>query len=94
MRGAQPFAFEDAPLLDARAFDDPLIAGVDHFGQFGIAQHVRRHIALNAGDRGAEFPHLCFRLIHAARFDGRLFGMGARAISRMPAARIERRCRG
>jgi hypothetical protein len=65
VRGAQPLALEDTPFLDTGAFDNPFVAGVDHLRQFGIAQNVRRHIAVHAGDRGFRFPHPFFRLAHA-----------------------------
>ena len=53
MRGAQPLALEDVALLDAGALGDPCIAGVDHARQLGIGEDVRRHIAVDGGDRGA-----------------------------------------
>ena len=67
MRGAEPLALEDVPFLDAGALDDPLVAGVDHLRQFGIGEHVGRHIAENPGDRGADrgLPDRFFRLAHA-----------------------------
>ena len=53
MRGAEPLAFQDMALLDAGALGDPLVGGVDHAREIVIGQHVRRHIAVDAGNGGA-----------------------------------------
>ncbi len=47
MRGAEPLALQDAPLLDAGALDDPGIGRVDQPGELGIVQHVVRKISAN-----------------------------------------------
>ena len=44
VRGTQPLAFEDATLLDAGAFADPFIAGVERAREHGIIEDVLRHI--------------------------------------------------
>ena len=58
MRCAEPFALENVPFADAGALDDPLVAGIDHLGQFGVGEKVGRQIAEHPGDRGADrgFP--------------------------------------
>ena len=42
MRCAEPFALEDVAFADAGTLDDPLVAGIDHLGQLGVGENVRR----------------------------------------------------
>src|SRR5271168_4255234 len=65
MRGAETLTLEDMPFLDAGPLGDPFVAGIDHFGELGIAEHVGRHITVNSGDGGTE-----------RGFPGRFFGRG------------------
>ena len=49
----------DAALVHAGAFDDPLIACVNHLLEIGVGQLHRRHALAPAGDCGAGLRHRC-----------------------------------
>ena len=52
--GAEPLAFQDAPLANAGALDDPGIGRLHHLGEFVVGQHVLRQMAVDAGDGGPD----------------------------------------
>src|SRR5580692_3383768 len=87
MRGAEPFALEDVAFADAGALDDPLVAGIDHLGQFGVGENVGRHIAEHPGDRRADrgFADGFLQFAHAGFFavapeSGRSFAALAKSL--------------
>ena len=59
VRGAEPLALQDAPLLDAGPLGDPGIAGIDHARELVIGEHVGRQIAVHPGNRR---PDRCLRV--------------------------------